>query len=255
MSVLSYLEQRASGAILSTNEDLSIARSIDTLRSRISAYFGTNVVEQYRFGSSTRGTILPRRDDPGSDIDYMVVFGEGGVRPQAFLDRLRRFAGSNYGRSEIYQSSPTMVLELAHIRFELVPAYKDFWSGLQIPDGRGGWMGTDPFGFKKTLEAANVANSCLLKPAIRLLKLWNVQAGGVFPSFELECWITGRWYFGCTNLKGYVFNIIDGFADYHGAQWKSEAVARAKRLVREIREWEQQGYLTTAEQVARKLFQ
>ena len=56
------------------------------------SWFGSDVIENFKFGSYTRGTILPRKVDSESDIDYMVVFNNyDGCKPQAYLNRLNRF--------------------------------------------------------------------------------------------------------------------------------------------------------------------
>src|SRR5260370_9100413 len=49
------------------------------------------IAQHFRFGSSTRGTILPRSMDEQSDIDYMVVFSDGSATPQTYLNRLKSF--------------------------------------------------------------------------------------------------------------------------------------------------------------------
>lgn len=139
MSVLSYLERRASDALLG-NEKESISKSITTLQTRLDAYFTGKLKSHFRFGSSTRGTILPRSMDEHSDIDYMIVFNDDDSVPQTYLDRLKRFAENYYGKSEIYQSSPTIVLELNHIKFDLVPAKPGWFSGYKIPNNAGGWL-------------------------------------------------------------------------------------------------------------------
>ncbi|MGS3140637.1 hypothetical protein ACB316_20885 [Aeromonas sanarellii] len=68
------------------------------------------------------------------------------------------------------QSSPTIVLELNHIKFDLVPATMTWLGELQIPDGYGGWMTTNPNDFNATLETKNKENKSLIKPSIRLFK-------------------------------------------------------------------------------------
>lgn len=163
MSVLSFLTDTASSAVLSTTEQSSITTSITTLQSRMALHFDSGVIAQhFRFGSSTRGTILPRSMDEQSDIDYMVVFSDGSATPQTYLNRLKTFVEKRYGSSEIYQSSPTIVLELNHIKFDLVPATKTWLGELQIPNGSGGWMTTNPNDFNATLEAKNKDNNSLI---------------------------------------------------------------------------------------------
>jgi hypothetical protein len=82
MTVNSYLVKRASDAVLSYNELTSINTSIATLQTRLNNYFGADLSTHFKFGSSTRGTILPRSMDERSDIDYMVVFKDDDFTPQ-----------------------------------------------------------------------------------------------------------------------------------------------------------------------------
>jgi hypothetical protein len=81
MSVITYLQSRASAAVLSGDEERSINTSISTIKTRLTSHFGIGLSEQFRFGSSTRGTILPRSMDEHSDIDYMVVFSDSNYTP------------------------------------------------------------------------------------------------------------------------------------------------------------------------------
>jgi Second Messenger Oligonucleotide or Dinucleotide Synthetase domain len=240
--------------VLSSTEKDSINRSIATLQGRLNAYFEDELKSQFRFGSSTRGTILPRVMDEHSDIDYMVVFKDSDSVPQTYLDRLRRFVEKYYAKSEIYQSSPTIVLVLNHIKFDLVPAKAAWYGGFQIPDGAGGWQDTDPNDFNEKLEDKNKGNSNLIKPTIRLAKYWNAVNGYVFDSFTFEKWIVGRSYLGCSNQKDYLFNVFDGLSpDYEQTQWRKDKLARAKQIVANVREYERQDMPTTAEIEVKKL--
>lgn len=254
MSVLSYLTNRASGAVLSGAEKESINTSIATLKSRLSTYFDGELSDQFRFGSSTRGTILPRSMDEQSDIDYMVVFNDSQSVPQTYLDRLKRFSENYYGRSQIYQSSPTIVLELNHIKFDLVPAKSDWFSGLQIPNGAGGWIDTNPNHFNSALESANGSNANLIKPTIRLFKFWNATNGYVFDSFSFEKWIIGQSYWFESNQKDYLLSTFEKVGLSSGsAQWRKDKLARAKQLVANVRDYEKQGMSALAEAEVKKL--
>ena len=92
MTVSTHLTSLGSNLVLSEDEKTSITKSITTLSSRLSAYFGSNITSHFQFGSYTRGTILPRKADSNSDIDYMIVFNtsDGQKKPQTYLDRLKR---------------------------------------------------------------------------------------------------------------------------------------------------------------------
>ncbi|HFV9553373.1 TPA: nucleotidyltransferase, partial [Salmonella enterica subsp. enterica serovar Aberdeen] len=117
MSVQSYLDTISKNAIL---KDSTITTSISTLQKRLGYYFDNDVViNHFAFGSNTRYTMLPRKYDPQSDVDYMVVFSNTGHQPQTYLNRLKNFVEYYYSSSERKQSHPTIKLNLHHITFEL----------------------------------------------------------------------------------------------------------------------------------------
>lgn len=254
MSVLSYLQTRATGAVLSAAEQTSINTSISTLQTRLNTYFGTTVIDHFRFGSSTRGTILPRAMDEHSDIDYMIVFAEGSYTPQTYLDRLRRFVETYYSTSHIKQSSPTVVLQLNHIKFDLVPALKGHWTGIyQIPSGTSTWQDTNPNDFNTTLTAKNQAEFSLIKPTIRLAKFWNAQADYVYDSFSFEKWIVAQYYYPATNQKDYLFAVFDKQTAIQSAQWRNDRISRAKQIIENVRKYERDNKPASAEAEVKKL--
>jgi len=100
MSVLSFLTSTASNATLVPIEQSSIETSIASLQSRMTQHFSPGMIKQHlRFGSSTRGTILPRKMDKYSDIDYMIVFNDGDATLQTYLSRLKTFVERRYRSS------------------------------------------------------------------------------------------------------------------------------------------------------------
>lgn len=256
MSVLSFLTNTASNAVLSSNEQSSILTSITTLQSRIASHFSAGAISQhFRFGSSTRGTILPRSMDEDSDIDYMVVFSENSSTPQTYLNRLKAFAEQRYVSSEIYQSAPTIVLELNHIKFDLVPATTTWLGELQIPNRAGGWMTTNPNDFNATLEAKNKEHKSLVKPTIRLFKLWNATAGYPFQSFEMEKWVCGLNFWFQTNQKDYFLTVIENLnTSMSYSQRVNNEITRAKTIVANVRQYEKDEMPVTAEREIKKLF-
>ena len=254
MSVNSYLEARAGSAILSVDEQASINTSIATIKSRLNSYFGNALSEQLRFGSSTRGTILPRKMDHHSDIDYMVVFAKGAAIPQTYLDRLKRFAEQHYSTSDIKQSSPSLVLQLNHIKFDLVPALKLWGTTYQIPDGPSAWQNTNPTGFNGQLNALNQNKMYKIKPMIRLLKYWNADAGYVYDAYTLERFIVSLPYYGAVNIRDYLFTAFDNLHMRSGwAQWRNDKLNRAKRIIAEVRSLDSNGYPNLAEAEVKKL--
>lgn len=256
MSVLSFLTNTASNAVLSSTEQSSIATSITTLQSRMGSYFNSGTISQhFRFGSSTRGTILPRSMDEKSDIDYMVVFSENDASPQTYLNRLKTFVEKRYGSSEIYQSAPTIVLDLNHIKFDLVPATTTWIGEFQIPNGAGGWMTTNPNDFNATLEAKNKEHKSLIKPTIRLFKYWNATAGFPFQSFEMEKWVCGLSFWYLTNQKDYLLAVIENLnTNSSYSQRVNNEITRARNIVANVRQYEKDEMPVTAESEIKKLF-
>lgn len=91
MSVQSYLISLASKLVLKEEEKENITRSLKTLQERVSSYYGKEVINHFPFGSYTRGTILPRKADSNSDIDYMIIFNNPNqYKPQTFLNYLKQ---------------------------------------------------------------------------------------------------------------------------------------------------------------------
>ncbi len=192
--------------------------------------------------------------DEKSDIDYMVVLKEDGSVPQTYLNRIKRFADKYYSTSEIKQSNPSMVLELNHIKFDLVPAIQSWGGSYQIPKGSEGWQDTNPNDYKSTLTEINKNNSSQIKPTIRLAKYWNAKNHYVFDSFGLEKWLIGLSYLSCTNLKDYLFTVFDNLSISNDwAQWRKDNVNRAKLIVKNVRDYERLGMAPTAESEIKKL--
>lgn len=103
------------------SEKQSIDRSVDTLISRANAYFG-GFDGCLVFGSYARGTILPRKADDHSDVDIMMVFDDDDdYRPQAYINRIKKFAEGKYWSSIVHQDRPSVVLDMQHIRIEMTP--------------------------------------------------------------------------------------------------------------------------------------
>ena len=186
MTVNSYLSNLASDLVLSSSEKVSISISISTLENRLELFFGKSIVEKFKFGSSTRNTILPRKADDNSDIDYMIVFNhENNQQPQTYLNQLKRFAEKYYKQSEIHQSFPTIQLELNH------------------------------------LTRLNTKNDSKIKPVIRLLKHWNIcKADRYYESYDLEKKLISKLELAnlfCVSYSDYIlasFNVLKNEVAY-----------------------------------------
>lgn len=258
MSVNSYLTNLSSSLVLSSDENSGIVTSIETLTTRLNNFFTSSIKADFRFGSSARGTILPRKVDSNSDIDYMVVFNtsmDSTKKPQTYLDNLKRFAESKYSTSIVKQSYPTIVLELNHIKFELVPAIQTY-NGYNIPSKTSvltDWMLTDPNTFNNTLTQVNVANNSKIKPLVRLIKYWNAKNGYPFYSFSLENFICEISFYGCTNLNDYFYRFWEKLPATTNSQTTNNKVNKAKQHAINAKEYERTGSANSAEIEIKKI--
>jgi len=263
-NVNGYLTRLAGKAVLSGTEKISIGLSVKTLKQRLNAHFAGELSDHLIFGSYSRGTILPRSMDERSDVDYMVIFSDGNYQPQTYLDKLRRFVETHYSRSEIVQSHPTIQLILGHIRFELVPATKDWFDGLKIPakaSDYAKWVDTDPIGFNTTLISKNQEYAQLIKPLVRIVKYWNARSGYPFESYALEQQVVSQNYnswniFDTTppSLKSCFYIFMDSLdTGYYIPQWKRQRIDHAKNIITSAKAYESSGSSLQAAHVIRQL--
>lgn len=254
MSVNSYLQSLGSTLVVTSNEKSSITTSINTIKYRLESYFGDDVIDKIVFGSYTRETILPRKADENSDIDLMVIFkNPNNYKPQSFLNRLKKFAEVRYSTSEIYQSSPTIVLELNHIKFELVPAYIQY--GLYyIPKNSSEWMYTNPNSFNDKLIECNKNNSYKIKPIVRLIKHWNIQNNyRSLSSYELENKIASEMmyaYLSCTSYTDYLKRALSELRTYYNTSSIDSSISK----INEALKYENDNYPYTALNKIKEIF-
>jgi len=240
-TVNGYLTRLAVAAVLKNKRltKLNIDRSVASIRTKLKLDFRTDIIQQFVFGSYRRKTILPRFMDAKSDVDYMVVFSESSNQPQTYLDRLKRFVEKWYPNSLIKQDHPAIRLDLNHIRFELVPAIKN-WGCLMIPAKASAyfdWIETDPNDCIGKLTRKNQAHRNLIKPLVRLVKYWNASNGYPFDSFELEKAVVSHDFGGFItarpkNLRDYFYRFMNGLdSDWNDVQRKNDVVTQAQQII------------------------
>lgn len=240
MSLNSYLDEIASKLIIKGTEKESIQNSISVFKSRMQDYFLYHEVvglkEVKVFGSYHRDTNLPQRVDYGTDVDIMLVMDDDGVTPQTYLDRVRRAVEAKYATSSIKQSSPTIVLQMQHIKFEITPAILD--GGLyKIKNSSNEWMYTFCATDLSNLTSANKNNHYMIKPAIRLVKYWNKSKNyGTFASYEIEKAIV-NYYSMCQydgyNTKQYLLSALKSIRKLAVYEYQKERLQKAIDNVQE----------------------
>lgn len=259
MSVGSYLDNLARDLIIRDDEKISIQKSFDTLKSRLENYFGLEIGFVLKFGSYHRETILPRKNDCNSDVDVMILFLDKSYQPQTYLNKLKEFAKYRYSNSEIYQSNPTIVLELNHIKFELVPCILSENSEIyKIPSkvsDYSKWLLTSPFAFNDSLTNKNKAYNYKIKPLIRIMKKWNAKYR-VYTSFELETKIVNCYSFPLINptLKDCLYHFIGSLSYYDLPYQNQNKVKQFIDKIIEIKNNESE-YPSWAEEKIKEIFE
>lgn len=233
MAVNSYLENLAKRAIVRDDEKNKIEISIKTITNKLKNYFEYDIESPFIFGSYKRGTIISRAFDDNSDIDIMIVFKDGqyeAYKPQTYLNYLKDFATEKYPNSLCKQSHPAIVLELNHIKFELVPAIIGDVSDFKIPNKQNSyldWMSTNP----TDLDGA-LANNQTLRRLVRIAKIWNAKQGYIYDSYELEKWIVGQCF--CGNLADHFYGFCKLLPiNYNLPQYKKIKINTLKNNARQ----------------------
>jgi len=259
MTILSYLTDLSSSITIPEWERVSIDKSIKTISTKLKNHFD-NIDEKFVFGSFDRRTILRRSKDTDSDVDYIVSFKDGSDwMPQTMMNRLKKFAEDNYSNNEIYQSFPTIVLELSHIKFELVPAYQDstIFNTIYIPapsSSYSSWVATYPHSMKSNLNEKNSNNNYQIRKLVRLIKYLNVINSKIYSSYELEKYIVEKFYFSCNNLKDYFFDAIEEMPISSLPSYKESKVIKIQKIASEAKQLELDGYPYSAESKIKELF-
>jgi predicted nucleotidyltransferase len=172
-----------------SDENRGIQTSVSNIRTKLNNTFGSKILSISTFGSYERDTILPRRYDSKTDVDILIKFDHATLDKAVSTYRqwLLDFANDNYSRSTNYKDFPTVVIELGHIAFDLVPAKEEgYFKQLYIPDSTYGWLTTNPTEFNKLVSDANGRYGNIVKPIIRLMKAWNAKVGYPFSTYNLE---------------------------------------------------------------------
>ena len=239
-----HLKRIASELFIKYNspERKKIDTSIDNILKKLDDYFEDEIDECYVFGSYIRDTILPRQCDPNSDIDILVEFNieeYDKLKPESYRSQLKKFAEENYPFSLVLKDHPSIVLELNHIKFDLVPSIFDegfIYDSIEIPNKNGGWMETEPDSFNEKLTKANIRYNSIVKPIIRLLKYWNATHEYPFFSFELETAIAGM-NFDKDNYESGFLYAVEKISDYDLPSWAAGKVKALQTNADWIREY------------------
>jgi predicted nucleotidyltransferase len=191
----------------------SLTQLEKVLRDRLSG----QVKEITRFGSYTRNTILPRKYDPLSDVDILLVFKTDNSKktPGTYRKNIVEALSSAYPLSVVKKDFPTVKLELNHIMFDVVPAYiEEFWGkSYYIPSASDSWTTTLPNDINNDLSNKNQSyGNNIVRNVIRLCKHWNASSNYPFNSYTMEKQIVSSFFLHGDNLYDKFLSVLDGIA-------------------------------------------
>lgn len=209
------------GLVLSynQNERNKIESSLSRLEKVLSDRLGDAVLSFIRFGSYTRNTILPRKYDPKSDVDLLVIFDRVNYNyshttyHKWILDALT----NTYPLSISQKKHPVVKLELNHIMFDVVPSFtkNSFWGGQRyfIPDKLYDWKETFPNDINPTLSQKNQAyGGNIVRNVVRLCKHWNAMHGYPYESYLMEKQIINRFFWYGDDLYTKFLSVLNAIA-------------------------------------------
>lgn len=253
-----YITETASRLVVTSREKAAINLEILKLKKRFQLWEHIDKVKDIKlFGSFKRDTILPREVDPDSDVDVMVIFKDAFRTPkETFYDLLLQFARVNYGE-QILKDEPSIVLNLSGIKIELTPGVEKGASiNLQIPTVNNqflDWTWTDPFELIRDVEFYDKQNDGLLRPLIRLFKLWNVNTGHHYPSYKLEHYLSHLAYINLGSLLNMFLYAATNLPTYDSSDPKKVIVLKA--CVGMIQDYERRGQHEDALSVMKAIFE
>lgn len=140
-------------------------------------------------GSAGRQTIIR----PLEDLDVMVkftnkddIFETYRYDSKRFLYRVRdalnefsvKVVGARGQAVRLFYKSPPHV--------DIAPVFGWSSGGYALPDGKGGWLTTDPDFHDTYFAQRNRELGYHFKPRVRMLKRWNNEHSKYFKSFHLE---------------------------------------------------------------------
>ena len=264
-TVNGYLSKMCTDLYVNGDEIQHIRTSINTISERIDLYFGNpnrcihEVIKKKIFGSYDRDTIISRKYDDSSDVDYLIVFEDSkNYTPQTCLNWLRGFAELWYPSSIVKQSSPTIVIELQNIKFELVPSYMDSMGKIYIPKDDKTWQTTNVDNLSNDMITVNKKYNYVFKNAIRIIKYWNIKKNlKKYKSYQLEEYLTNKFMYSsahCETLLAMLDWMFFYLSQYtYIDEYVTDRINKAMSLIEEAKRFDQYGYHERAIETIKKI--
>lgn len=150
----------------------------------------------FKIGSFERGTVIRW----SRDIDVMVALSSAtywdryGSDSAKMLYWIRDRMNKEYDYTVVSTKQVAVRMFLGDgLQVDLVPTFMRSGGGYRMPDGKGGWMATNPPFHATEMTGANVDLDFKLKPLVRVMKAWNHANYQHLRSFHLEMMLWEIW--------------------------------------------------------------
>ncbi len=248
MDINSYYLELAKALKFSPDKRERIDVSIDYFRQKIWGQFQDRLLEVVVFGSYSRDTIICKDDE--EDVDIVVIYKTREAQPDTYLKQIKTFCEETYSRSKIYQDHPTIVIDMEHIKFEIVPSIYVSPGAVKIPAPKSKelkWVNTNPKDLIVKVQTKDKNNKNLILPVIRILKYWNTLNGRAFTSFQIERAIIDKTY-TCTTIREYVTSAISAIEEIASGEKQKNAIRLLREKLRRLRILETNNFTEYIEQ-------
>ena len=172
----------------SNQESIAIARKRDLV-----SYFDRTfdmAEDVFAVGSYARDTMSREKD-----IDFMAImeaYGEDKYWDRyksdssKFLYWVRNRLNDRYPNTKVSSRQICVKLDFTEIVTDITPGFLRKGGGYLIPDGKGGWMATNPPFHKVFIDDADANHDYDLKDMVKILKYWNSRNSHILLSFHME---------------------------------------------------------------------
>lgn len=181
-SLLSWLTPSGTESAKAASHRLSIKACLE-------ANFG--MTNFFRAGSFGHGTSIRGY----SDVDYFAVIPTDRLKRNSSLTlrQVKEALAARFTFTPVYVDSPAVAVQFGSEgweRHEITPVDLLFHTGrynvYDMPNRYGDWMKSSPLGLNAYVNAENDRLNKKAKPLIRLIKLWNYNAGVGLRSIYIE---------------------------------------------------------------------
>jgi hypothetical protein len=170
----------------------TVERRQSLVRTSLSKRVALTAPGLFLAGSMPRGTEVA----PGAAIDLFATLDFGRHRslyqpdrPQLILDFVAAALDDYLPEGEVSRRADGQAIRIRFedVDFDLTPAFPKHGGAYMIPNAEvGHWTAVDTSRYEIIMARANAHLAGMLKPVVRMLKIWNRSHGNLFKGYHLE---------------------------------------------------------------------